>query len=63
VLATMPLTDGEIDYLTNRPLARPATAQPIGTLQNNPVAATFNSRLDATDIGGRVLDAAPPRTS
>jgi pyridoxamine 5'-phosphate oxidase family protein len=46
-------TEGEIEYLAAQPLARLATVQPNGTLQNNPVAFYYNTALQAIDIGGR----------
>ena len=46
-------TDGELAYLDSQRLGRLASAQPNGTLQNNPVGFYYNAALKAIDIGGR----------
>jgi pyridoxamine 5'-phosphate oxidase family protein len=46
-------TDGELTYLEEQRLGRLATAQPSGTLQNNPVGFSYNAALHTIDIGGR----------
>lgn len=46
-------TDGEIAYLDSQRLARLATTQPNGTLQNSPVGFYYNAALQTIDIGGR----------
>jgi pyridoxamine 5'-phosphate oxidase family protein len=46
-------TDGELTYLEEQRLGRLATAQPSGTLQNNPVGFSYNAALQTIDIGGR----------
>jgi pyridoxamine 5'-phosphate oxidase family protein len=45
-------TDIEIEYLRGQRIARLATAQPSGTLQNNPVGFDVNTELGTIDIGG-----------
>jgi len=42
----------EIEYMKAADLARLATIQPDGTLQNSPVGFTFNERLGTIDIHG-----------
>jgi pyridoxamine 5'-phosphate oxidase family protein len=42
----------EIDFLKRSLLGRLATSQPDGTLQNNPVAFTYNDDLETIDIAG-----------
>ncbi len=42
----------EIEYMKAADLARLATIQPDGTLQNSPVGFTFNERLGTIDIRG-----------
>lgn len=49
----MVFTDGEIAYLASQPLARLATAQRDGTLQNSPVSVNYNAEGQTIDIGGR----------
>jgi pyridoxamine 5'-phosphate oxidase family protein len=49
---TVAFTDGEIAYLASQPLARLATAQREGTLQNSPVSAYYNAERQTIDIGG-----------
>lgn len=46
-------TDGELAYLDSQRLGRLATAQPNGSLQNNPVGFYYNATLDTIDIAGR----------
>ncbi len=48
----MSLTQTEIDYLSSQRLGRLATAQPGGTLQNNPVGYRYNQATGTIDIGG-----------
>ena len=48
----MAFTDGEIAYLASQPLARLATAQRDGTLQNSPVSAFYNPEHRTIDVGG-----------
>ncbi len=48
----MTLTDPEIAYMQTQDLGRPATVQPSGTLQVNPVGFTYNAELDMINIGG-----------
>ena len=48
----MPFTQAEIDYLAGQRLGRLATAQPNGTLQNNPVGFTYNADTRTIDIRG-----------
>jgi pyridoxamine 5'-phosphate oxidase family protein len=48
----MAFTDAEIEYLTNQPLGRLATAQPDGTLQVNPVGFRYNKRTGTIDVAG-----------
>jgi len=50
---TVVFTDGEIAYLASQPLARLATAQRDGTLQNSPVSVNYNAEGQTIDIGGR----------
>jgi pyridoxamine 5'-phosphate oxidase family protein len=45
-------TDNEIAYLAEQRLGRLATAQPNGTLQNNPVSFGWNPAALTIDIGG-----------
>ena len=42
----------EIEFMKTADLARLATIQPDGTLQNNPVGFTFNEDLGTIDIQG-----------
>lgn len=42
----------EIEFMKAADLARLATIQPDGTLQNNPVGFTYNGDLDTIDIHG-----------
>ncbi len=51
----MIFTDLEIEYLTTQRLARVATLQPNGTIQNNPVVYWYNAELQTIDVGGRAL--------
>lgn len=53
----MVFTDGEIAYLASQPLARLATAQRDGTLQNSPVSAYYNAERQTIDIGGHDMAA------
>lgn len=53
----MVFTDGELAYLASQRLGRLATAQPNGTLQNNPVGFAYNPALKTIDIGGHNMDA------
>lgn len=46
-------SDGELAYLDSQRLARLATVQPNGTLQNNPVGFYYNAARQTIDIGGR----------
>jgi pyridoxamine 5'-phosphate oxidase family protein len=48
-------TEDELEYLRSQRLGRLATAQPNGTLQNNPVVYWYNAELDCIDIGGRAM--------
>ncbi|WP_033344626.1 PPOX class F420-dependent oxidoreductase [Catenuloplanes japonicus] len=50
-------TDAEIEYLRGQQLGRLASAQPNGTIQNNPVGYGYNSALDTIDIGGHNMSA------
>lgn len=45
-------TEREAAYLREQPLGRLATVQRGGTVQNNPVAFTYNERLETIDIAG-----------
>jgi pyridoxamine 5'-phosphate oxidase family protein len=42
----------EVDFMRSTPLGRLATIQPNGTLQNSPVAFTYNEDLGTIDIFG-----------
>jgi len=42
----------EIEFMEAADLARLATIQPDGTLQNNPVGFTYNEDLGTVDIYG-----------
>jgi len=53
----MSLTQIEIDYLASQSLGRLATAQPDGTLQNNPVGYRYNPDAATIDIVGYNLAA------
>jgi pyridoxamine 5'-phosphate oxidase family protein len=48
----MTLNDTEIRYLNSQRLGRLATAQPDGTLQNNPVGFRYNIATATIDING-----------
>ncbi len=48
----MSLIQIEIDYLASQSLGRLATAQPDGTLQNNPVGYRYNPEKATIDIVG-----------
>ncbi|MBP2319944.1 pyridoxamine 5'-phosphate oxidase family protein [Kibdelosporangium banguiense] len=48
----MPFTQAELDYLASQQLGRLATAQPGGTLQNNPVGFTYNPTTKTIDVRG-----------
>lgn len=48
----MSFTQLEIDYMAAQGLGRLATAQPDGTLQNNPVGFHYNAETGTIDIGG-----------
>jgi pyridoxamine 5'-phosphate oxidase family protein len=53
----MPFEDYEIAYLNSQRLGRLATQQPGGTLQNSPVAFSWNPATGTIDIGGRAMAA------
>ncbi len=53
----MLFTEGEIAYLASQRLARLATVQPNGTLQNSPVGFHYNAGLETFDIGGHNMAA------
>jgi pyridoxamine 5'-phosphate oxidase family protein len=53
----MIFTDAELDYLRGQTLGRLATVQPDGTLQNSPVAFSYNEALDTIDITGFTMAA------
>jgi pyridoxamine 5'-phosphate oxidase family protein len=48
----MPFKTHEIEFMEAADLARLATIQPDGTLQNNPVGFTYNEDLGTVDIYG-----------
>jgi pyridoxamine 5'-phosphate oxidase family protein len=50
-------TDNELAYLAAQRLGRLATAQPSGTLQNNPVTFGWNAATQTIDIGGHNMAA------
>jgi pyridoxamine 5'-phosphate oxidase family protein len=50
-------SEGELRYLASQRLGRLATAQPDGTLQNNPVGFTYNEALQTIDISGHNMGA------
>jgi pyridoxamine 5'-phosphate oxidase family protein len=50
-------TDNELAYLAAQRLGRLATAQPNGTLQNNPVSFGWNAATRTIDIGGHNMAA------
>ncbi len=50
-------TNGEIAYMASQRLARLATIQPNGTLQNSPVGIHYNPSLEAIDVGGHNMEA------
>lgn len=45
-------TEREAAYLRDQPLGRLATVQRGGTVQNNPVAFSYNEDLETIDIAG-----------
>lgn len=49
-------TEAEVTYLRSQRIARLATSQPDGTLQNNPVGFGVNEALGTIDIGGYDLE-------
>lgn len=53
----MTFTESEIEYLTSQRLARVATVQPNGSIQNNPVVYWYNPDEATIDVGGRALAA------
>lgn len=48
----MPFTQAELEYLGSQQLGRLATAQPNGTLQNNPVGFEYNAETGTIDVRG-----------
>jgi pyridoxamine 5'-phosphate oxidase family protein len=52
---TVIFTELEIEYLTSQRLARVATVQPNGSIQNNPVVYWYNAELETIEVGGRAL--------
>ena len=51
----MTLTDAERDYVAGQILGRLATVRPDGSLQNNPVAFTYDPERGTIDITGRAM--------
>ncbi len=51
----MTLTDAERDYVAGQILGRLATVRPDGSLQNNPVAFTYDPDRGTVDITGRAM--------
>jgi pyridoxamine 5'-phosphate oxidase family protein len=50
-------TEPEVEYLRSQQLGRLASAQPDGTIQNNPVGYGYNAALGTIDIGGHAMSA------
>lgn len=51
----MIFTGAELEYLTSQRLARLATVQPNGSVQNNPIVYWYNAELETIEVGGRAL--------